>query len=282
MRAIDMHAHVPRQAGLPDFGVEEGIRDYFRVKSVPSDADEMAAKYREWDIMAVVFSVDTETTTGEPPDTNDYVAGFARSYPEQFIGFATVDPWKGEAGVEELERSVTELGLKGLKLHPVHQAFFPNDGQFYPLYEKCAELKVPVLFHTGFAAAGAGMPGGAGLKLKHGAPIPGIDDVAADFSDLTLVMAHPSWPWVEEQIAVALHKPNVYLDLSGWAPKYIPEVLIREANTRLSDKVLFGSDFPYLTPERWLRDFDELPLRDEVRPKVLLHNARRLLGLSEG
>ncbi len=282
MRAIDMHAHVPRQPGLPDFGVEEGLRRYFRVKEVPGDADEMAAKYREWDILAVVFSVDTETSTGEPPDTNDYVADFARSHPEQFIGFATVDPWKAEAGVQELDRAVTELGLRGLKLHPIHQAFFPNDARFYPLYEKCGELGVPVMFHTGFAAAGAGMPGGAGLKLKHSAPIPGIDDVAADFPDLTIIMAHPSWPWVEEQIAVALHKPNVYLDLSGWAPKYIPEVLVRETNTRLRDKVLFGSDFPYLPPDRWLRDFEELPIRDEVRPKVLHENARRVLGLQEG
>ena len=182
--------------------------------------------------------------------------------------------------MQELERSVRELGLRGLKLHPIHQGFAPNDERFYPLYEKCAELGVPLLVHTGFAAAGAGTPGGGGFKLKYAAPIPGIDDVAADFPALTIVMAHPSWPWVEEQIAVALHKPNVYLDLSGWAPKYIPEVLIRETNTRLRDKVLFGSDYPYLTPDRWLREFEELPIRDEVRPKVLKENAQRVLGLS--
>jgi predicted TIM-barrel fold metal-dependent hydrolase len=147
------------------------------------------------------------------------------------------------------------------------------------LYAKCSELGVPVLFHTGFGAAGAGLPGGGGLKLKHAAPIPGIDDVAADFPDLTVIMAHPAWPWVEEQIAVALHKPNVFLDLSGWAPKYIPEPIIRETNTRLRDKVLFGSDYPYMPPGRWLSEFEELPIRDEVRGKVLLDNARRALGL---
>ena len=282
MRAIDMHVHVPRQPGLPEMGIEAGLRRYFRVESVPEDAAEMAALYREWDILGVIFSVDTGTTTGEAPDTNDYVAGIARTYPDQFIGFASVDPWRGEAGVEELERAVGELGLRGLKLHPIHQAFFPNDTRFYPFYEKCVELGVPVLFHTGFAAAGADSPGGGGFKLKYSAPIPGIDDVAADFPELTIIMAHPSWPWIEEQIAVALHKPNVYLDLSGWAPKYIPEVLIRETNTRLRDKVLFGSDFPYLPPDRWLRDWEELPIREEVRPKVLLENARRVLNLPDG
>ena len=279
MRAIDMHVHVPRQPGLPEMGVEAGLRSYFRLKDAPEDADEMAAMYREWDIMGVILSVDTETTTGEPPDTNDYVAGIVQRFPEQFIGFATIDPWKGEAAVQELGRSITDLGLKGLKLHPIHQAFFPNDTRFYPLYEKCAELGVPALFHTGFAGAGAGTPGGGGLKLKYAAPIPGIDDIAADFPALTIIMAHPSWPWVEEQIAVALHKPNVYLDLSGWAPRYIPEVLIRETNTRLRDKVLFGSDFPYLQPDRWLSEWEQLEIRDDVRPKVLLENARKVLGI---
>ena len=279
MRAIDTHVHVPRQPGLPETGVEAQLQAYFRVASIPKNADEMAAKYKELDILGVIFSVDTETTTGEPPDTNDYVAGIVKKYPKQFIGFANVDPWKGKAAVLELERSVKGLGLKGLKLHPVHQSFFPNDTRFYPLYEKASEFGVPVLFHSGFAGAGAGMPGGGGLKLKYSAPIPYIDDVAAEFPELTIIMAHPAWPWTDEQIAVALHKANVFLDLSGWLPRYIPDALIRETNTRLQEKVFFGSDYPYIQPDRWLRDFEELPLRDEVRPKLLLENARRVLKL---
>ena len=279
MRAIDMHVHVPRQPGLPEIGIEEGLRRFFRMRSGPESAAEMAATYEELDVLGVIFSVDTQTTTGDPPDSNDYVAGIVREYPDRFIGFASVDPWK-DGAVDELERAVGDLGLRGLKLHPIHQAFFPNDPRFYPLYSTCSALGVPVLFHSGFGAAGAGLPGGGGLKLKHAAPIPGIDDVAADFPDLTVIMAHPAWPWVEEQIAVALHKPNVFLDLSGWAPKYIPEPIIRETNTRLRDKVLFGSDYPYMPPDRWLSEFEELPIRDEVRPKVLLENARRALGLS--
>ena len=279
MRAIDMHVHVPREPGLPEVGIEADLRRYFRVASGPGDASEMGARFKELDLLGVIFSVDTETTTGERPDTNDYVAGIVKEHPDQFIGFASVDPWKGKAGVQELERSVKELGLRGLKLHPIHQSFFPNDTRFYPLYQKASELGVPVLFHSGFAGAGAGTPGGAGLKLKYSAPIPCIDDVAADFPDLTVIMAHPAWPWIDEQIAVTLHKANVFLDLSGWAPRFIPEILIREANTRLQDKVLFGSDYPYIQPDRWLREFDALEMRDGVRPKILLENARRILKL---
>ena len=280
MHAIDMHVHVPRRPDLPPLGTEAQMRSYFKAASAPEDADEMAARYRELDLMAVIFSVDAETSTEDPPDTNDYVAAIVKQYPQVFIGFATVDPWKGKAAVQELERSIKELGLVGLKLHPIRQAFFPNDTQFYPLYEKATELQVPVLFHSGYAGAGSGSPGGAGFKLKYAAPIPGIDDVAADFPQLTIIMAHPGWPWTEEQIAVALHKTNVFLDLSGWAPRYIPEPLIREVNTRLQDKVLFGSDYPYIQPDRWLLEFEALAIRDEVRPKVLLDNARRLLKLA--
>ena len=280
MQAIDMHVHVPRQPGLPEIGIEAELKRYFRVVSAPKDAEEMAQKYKELDILGVIFSVDAETTTGEPPDTNDYVADIVKRYPQQFVGFASVDPWKGQAGVNELERSVKELGLKGLKLHPVHQAFFPNDAHFYPLYDKAQELGVPVLFHTGFAGAGSGTPGGSGLKLKYSAPIPGIDDVAADFPGLTVIMAHPAWPWIEEQVAVALHKANVFLDLSGWLPRYIPEALAREVNTRLQDKVLFGSDYPYIQPDRWLSDIDILQLKEDVKPKVLLENARKVLKLT--
>lgn len=279
MRAIDMHVHIPRQPGLPDMVVEDSLRRYFRLNDAPKLAEDLYERYSEWDILGVVFSVDAQTSTGDLPDTNDYVAELVNAHPEQFIGFATVDPWKDRWAVNELERAVTQLGLKGLKLHPIHQAFFPDDKRFYPLYEKCVELGVPVLFHSGFAAAGLGMPGGGGMKLKYAAPIPHFDDVAADFPGLTIIMAHPAWPWVEEQIAVALHKPNVYIDLSGWAPRYIPQQLINETNTRLQDKILFGSDFPYLPPDRWLAGFDQLDIRDEVRPKVLLENAKRALGL---
>jgi predicted TIM-barrel fold metal-dependent hydrolase len=93
-------------------------------------------------------------------------------------------------------------------------------------------------------------------------------------------MAHPAWPWIDEQIAVALHKSNVYLDLSGWMPRFIPEPLIRETNTRLQDKVMFGSDYPFIQPDRWLHDFNNLEIREQVLPKVLIENARRVLKLA--
>jgi predicted TIM-barrel fold metal-dependent hydrolase len=108
-----------------------------------------------------------------------------------------------------------------------------------------------------------------------------LDDVAADFPDLRIIAAHPSFPWQDEALAVATHKPNVYIDLSGWSPKYFPPQLVRYANTLLKHKVLFGSDYPVLTPDRWLADFERLEIKPEVRPLILKENAARLLGLAK-
>ena len=281
MKAIDMHVHIPRQPGLEKSDMEQTLRDYFKLGESVEDVENMAKRYESMDMVGVLVSINSETSTGEKGDSNDYISEIVTSYPGRFIGFAAIDPWQKKKSVEELERAVKDLSLKGLKLHPVQQAFYPNDEKFYPLYEKAMELNIPVLFHSGMAASGSGMAGGGGMKLKYSAPIPGMDDVAADFPNLTIIMAHPGWPWIEEQIAVALHKPNVYLDLSGWLPRYIPKQLIDEANTRLQDKVLFGSDYPFITPDRWLKDWEQIPIKDEIQPKILYENARRALHIDD-
>jgi predicted TIM-barrel fold metal-dependent hydrolase len=168
--------------------------------------------------------------------------------------------------------------VRGFKFHPSIQAFEPNDRRHYPLWAELESLGVPALFHTGQTGIGSGLPGGRGIKLRYSDPML-LDDVAADFPGLTIVMAHPSVPWQDAAIAVAQHKANVHIDLSGWSPKYFPPQLVRAANSQLRNKVLFGSDYPLLTPERWIRDFEQLEIRDDVRPLIMKENAVRVLGL---
>src|SRR6266581_965728 len=112
--------------------------------------------------------------------------------------------------------------------------------------------------------------------------IPNEEIAEAAQANSDIIIAHPSWPWQDEAISLAMHKPNVWIDLSGWSPKYFPPQLVQYANTLLKDKVMFGSDYPLITPDRWLADFEALPIKPEVRPKILKWNAARLLGLSEG
>jgi len=280
MKAIDIHAHIPRMPGLSEYGIEPGLRQMFRMADESIGIEKMVETYRAIDTKAVIFSVDAETETGDLPDPNDYVAQAVDSYRDVFIGFCSVDPRKGKAAVEELERSVLSLGLRGLKLHPIHQAFFPDDPAFIPLFAKAEELGIPVLMHSGYAAAGANAPGGGGFELAYSRPIPHVDSLAARHPDLTIIMAHPAWPWIQEQVAVALHKSNVFIDLSGWAPRYIPKELISEASGRLRKKILFGSDYPYISPVTWLEQFQELDIRDESRPLILHDNAARILNLA--
>jgi uncharacterized protein len=169
--------------------------------------------------------------------------------------------------------------VKGFKFHPSLQGFAPNDTAFYPLWEQIESLGVPALFHSGQTGIGAGLPGGRGIKLRLSDPML-VDDVAADFPELTVILAHPSVPWAASSISIATHKANVYIDLSGWSPKYFPADLVRAASSYLQDKVLFGTDYPLLTPERWLRDFETLDVKPEAKAKILKANAVKVLGLA--
>ena len=277
-KAIDFHIHPPKEPGTPPTRFHTAMATYF--KSPPElTLEELAAKYKELDYMAVVLANDDRTAQGDAWDSNDWVASISRRYPDTFIGFGSVDPWMGKLAVKEVERAGKELGMKGIKFIPMTQEFYPNDHRFYPIYEKIAELGMIAMFHTGTTGVGAGLPGGGGVHLKYTKPIPYIDDVAADLPELTIIMAHQAFPWVEEQLAVLVHKPNVYMDISGWSPKYFNPLLIQYANTLIKHKVLFGSDYPALTPERWVRDFEGAPFWDEARPLIMLENAKKVLGM---
>jgi predicted TIM-barrel fold metal-dependent hydrolase len=228
----------------------------------------------------VVFTVDAEAATGTPAVPNEEIAEAAAANPDVIIPFASVDPHKGRLGARQVKRLVTEFGVRGFKFHPNLQGFAPDDRLAYPVYEAIAEHGAIAVFHTGQTGIGAGARGGGGIRLKYSNPML-VDDVAADFPDMPIILAHPSFPWQDEALAVATHKPRVHIDLSGWSPKYFPPQLVQYANSLLQDKVLFGSDYPLLTPDRWLADFAKLPIKDEVRPKILKDNAARLLGLSK-
>ena len=280
--AIDVHTHAHRSVDGAAHTSEnlEAMADYFGSDGTAFTVPEMAAYYRERKMAFVVFVVDSYVRDGrDPVPANEEVAEQAALHADVAIAFASVDPGRGKAAVRMAERLIVEHGVKGFKFHPNEQGFYPNDPTAYPLYEVLEGHRVPALFHTGHTGVGAGVRGGAGIRLKYSNPM-FVDDVAVDFPDLPIVLAHPSFPWQDEAISVCLHKPNVYIDLSGWSPKYFPANLVQYANTLLKTKMLFGSDFPVITPDRWLADFAKAGFRDDVRPLILKDNAARLLGLA--
>lgn len=272
--AIDTHVHIESNT---DSAADDAARKYFGETGARPSPDELAQYYRSRKIGCVVFSVD-ERLTGRPQVPNAEVAALAAKHADIMLAFASVDPTRGFEAISEA-RHLIGLGIRGFKLHPPLQGFHANDRLAYPLYEVINEARLPVIFHTGHSGIGTGMRGGGGVRLKYGNPMD-IDDVAVDFPDMPIILAHPSFPWQDEAISVCLHKPQVYIDLSGWSPKYFPATLIQYANTLLKHKVLFGSDYPLITPDRWLADFEKIAIRDEVRPLILKENAVRLLALN--
>jgi predicted TIM-barrel fold metal-dependent hydrolase len=279
--AIDVHVHVEQDLHghrSMDDELLEAASKYFKGDPYHPTVPQIAEDYRSKDMAAVIFTVDSELTTGHPALSNEEIADAAAQHPDVLIPFASIDPARGVSGIRTARRLVERHGVRGFKFHPSIQAFEPNDRRVYPLYEELQSLGVPALFHTGQTGIGSGLPGGRGIKLRYSDPML-LDDVAADFPHLTIIMAHPSVPWQDAAIAVAQHKANVYIDLSGWSPRYFPPQLVRAANTLLKTKVLFGSDYPLLRPERWLRDFEQLDIRDDVKPLIMKENAVRALGL---
>jgi len=280
--AIDVHTHAEVSCWNPfdNYGEEydRAADKYFRSSRRPT-IEETVAYYREKKIGLVMFTVDSESNLGRRRIPNEEIAEAAQKNSDMMMCFASIDPHKGKMGAREARRLITEHGVKGFKFHPTVQGFYPYDKMAWPLYEVIAEYNMPAIFHSGHSGIGSGMRCGGGLRLEYSNPIH-LDDVAIHFPDMQIIIAHPSWPWQDEALSVAMHKPNVFIDLSGWSPKYFPPQLVQYANTLLRDRMLFGSDFPLITPERWMKDFDEAGFRDEVKPLILKENAARLLKLS--
>ena len=281
--AIDVHTHVHKSVNAPQAKPEDNehlaaMAAYFKTAAASFTVDDLAAYYRERKMAAVTFTIDQRDAPEDPARATPMeIIERARGHADVLIPFGSVDPARGAEAVRMAKRQI-EAGARGFKFHSSSQAFMPNDHSVYPVYEVIQEAGLPALFHTGQTGAGAGTRGGGGIRLSYSNPMH-LDDVAVDFPDMAIILAHPSFPWQEEALSVATHKPQVYIDLSGWSPKYFPPTLVQYANTVLKKKVLFGSDYPWITPDRWLADFAQIGIKEEVRPLILKDNAARLLGL---
>jgi predicted TIM-barrel fold metal-dependent hydrolase len=280
MRIIDLHCYPNTQEWIAcQQPYVDALAKYWNRSWSAKTEGEVLQDFTQAGVEAVLVALDLETTAGTPPCSNDFVHGMQKRHPGRIIhSWAAVDPFKGDAAIREATRAIDELGMLGFHFHPIMGHYAVNDPRLYPLFEEINRLKAPVMIDVGTTGMGAGMPGGMGAKIRHAHPS-AIDELAADFPNLTIVAAHPGWPWVEEMTAIALHKGNVFWELSGWAPKYFPAQLKVDIRSRLKDKVMFGSDYPSLPYERIFREWDELGYSDEVKEKIFHGNAERVLGL---
>ncbi len=280
MATIDFHVHLPVPEWLDGAlgPYLESAERFFRTKVTARPMEDLAAEYRQLNMVGVLLAWDAEISTGRPPLSNELVADVIKRFPGRFVGFGSVDPHRRDAA--ERVRRLPDLGLVGLKLHPTMQAFDPSSDEAMSIFEVAAEAGLTVITHSGTSGLGAGCPGGLGLRIDLARPIL-LDRAAAAFPEMPIVLAHVGWPWHLESLAMALHKRNVFIDISGWRYRYLPPEVLRDMKGRLSGQFLFGSDVPMFSPADLLKEFAALELPDGVAAKILSENASLLLDLKD-
>jgi len=273
---IDFHVHPPVEALLSG-----PIAPYLGPLSTRTGTDpeilttdEVASRYRERNGRAVLLGWDTETITKRRPFSSEDVAAMVSAHPDVFYGFGSIDPARGARAVAGVH-SAARLGLSGLAFHPVGQGFDPASRAAFAIYETASEHGMVCLFHTGSSRLGAGMPGGSGLLLSHGDPR-AVDDVAAAFPDLQIVIAHVGRLWRDEAVAVTAHKSNVWLNLVG-----VDAAAFAADAAELDDeRCLFGSDWFFASLDEALAGWGPGSIDEATRQRLLFGNADRLLESS--
>jgi predicted TIM-barrel fold metal-dependent hydrolase len=279
MRKIDLHAYPGTKEWIDCQGpYVEALATYWKREWKPKSETDVVAEFEAAGVDVCLVALDLSATIGTPPCSNDYTAGMRDRHARIVQAWGAIEPAKGVSAIEEARHAILDLQMMGLHVHPIMQHFSVDDRHYSLLFEQIAALGAPVMIDVGMTGMGAGMPGGMGAKTRHAHPS-SIDALAADFPNLTIVMAHPGYPWIDETIAVALHKGNVYWEMSGWAPKYLPPALVRDMRGRLQDKMMFGSDYPSIPYARLFKEWEELGFSDAFLEKFYHANAERILGL---
>jgi predicted TIM-barrel fold metal-dependent hydrolase len=197
-----------------------------------------------------------------------------QTHPERFSGLAGVDPFRGMQGLRDLEQAVREYGFVGAHLYPHWCELAPDHAKYYPYYAKCCELDIPIMMQVGHNLVYSRQ-----RRLPSvGRPIC-LDQVAIDFPELRLIGIHIGIPWTDEMISMCWKHENVYTAGDAYAPKYWPASFVHYANSYGREKVMFGTDWPVIDPERALEEVDQLGFRDEVKPLLLRENAVRVFKL---
>jgi predicted TIM-barrel fold metal-dependent hydrolase len=199
-----------------------------------------------------------------------------RKYPDRFSGLAGIDPTRGMAGLRELEMAVKEYNFVGAHLYPHWFGLAPDHARYYPYYAKCCELDISIMMQVGNC-----------LVYQQDRRVPSVgkpitlDQVAIDFPELTLIGIHIGWPWHDEMIAMAWKHPNIYIGVDAYAPKHWPQSLVHYANTFGKEKVIFGTDWPVVDPERAMREIEMHDFRPDSLRSILRDNTIRIFKLEE-
>ncbi|MCY3801552.1 MAG: amidohydrolase family protein [Chloroflexi bacterium] len=276
---VDVHAHCIQPEHVTAAAHSKMERSGYPPMA-PTEFDHFMREMEPVD-KAICFGVRARGTGTMTPD--EYTSEWVSRAPEKLLGFMAIDPME-EDYLEKIDRAASELGLCGIKLHPILGRYNPADPKIFPLYEKAIDLGLPILTHMGAHPDDR-------VSLKQSEPLL-FDDVAQAFSELKIVIAHMAHPWQRDCAVVLRKHPNVYADVSGagWVrPWQAWQALTLMVEWGVADKLLFGSDFPFWTPRE---GFDKLRrlneqvegtgfprIPDDVIEGIINRDALGLLGI---
>ena len=284
MKIFDLHSHWGTERGYVLRTSDALAQQKSTWNSTPQyDTEEQMAQYLRANHVRTIldFGFTKNLTIEEVKPLHDYAIATQAKYSDCIFGnWIQLDPRLGAKGAEEFERCIqSSAGFVGFCVSSSGTGYPASDPIYNPIYEVALAYKRPVLVLVGHTGAGAGLRGGAGIKLDLCHPRY-IDELAINFPDLEIITGRPAWPWQDEMISIMIHKPNVWSELHGWSPKYLTDPFKKEIRSRLKDRVMFGADYPLFRYERLVNDWKDLGYTDDILERVFYKNAERLFGIN--
>ena len=275
---IDVHCHAPLASFLegPISPYRQDLGKFLGIDLEAVTPAELAEFYRSRGGRAVLMGWDSEAVTGAPPFGAKALSPLVAEYPDVFMAFGAVNPLGGSKAVADVH-DASRMGMKGLAFHPAAQGTAPSDRTVQPIWEAAAEHGLICLIHTGFTRLGAGMPGGGGIRLDVARPIH-VDRVAVNNPELKIILSHTGSMWFDEAVAIALHKPNVYLDVAGQQPSMWSPEVVALMQGPLGSQILFGSDHPFNPLDQLVETWSDTGFGGAFTEKLMVSNAAHLLG----
>ena len=278
---IVVNLFTPQEVENKQTGLDEDFKEQVRMPKEIRGGVTMDQYLEKMDIAGVERSLLIAVRAGDIRVPESFEIPYSRvheicqEHPDRFSGLAGIDPFRGMAGLKDLEEAVNDMGFVGAHLYPHWCELPPDHAKYYPYYAKCCELDIPIMMQVGHNLV---------YSRKRRLPSVGkpiyLDQVAIDFPELKLIGIHIGIPWTEEMISMCWKHENIYTAGDAYAPKYWPESFVHYANSYGQNKVLFGTDWPVIDPERAVKEFNDLNFREAASQKILRENALEVFSLS--
>ena len=282
--AIDIvvNLYTPRMVREGRTGLDESFKSQVRMSEAMRDGVSIEDYIARMDRAGIARSLLLAVRAGDVMVRGSFEIPYAdvhevcAAHPARFSGLAGIDPTRGMQGLRDLEHAVRDYGFVGAHLYPHWFGWAPDHAKYYPYYAKCCELGIPIMMQVG-----------QNLVYSRERRLPSVgrpiclDQVAIDFPELTLIGIHVGVPWTDEMIAMAWKHENVFIGVDAYGPKHWPVQLVHFLNSYGRHKVLFGTDWPVIDPERAAREIAAMELRPESRAMLMRDNALRVFRLPE-